>query len=77
MRVKLQSIAPLPEIRTWFAINANERHHGSIDQLKLTIKEQFDISGDISLTIQEFPLPTQGKVFEYIQSDDLITFFSI
>jgi hypothetical protein len=73
MRVKLQFEHPLPNIRSWYAIEENSLRHATVKDLLSTIASDFQIPmANATISLEGFPIPLVAQTKSLIRDGDTL-----
>ena len=76
MRLKIETIPPLPPLKTWLNVNPGPFGHGThtISDLCKRLASEFGLPAKIQLQLQGFDLYGKDDIEGVLEKDDLIQY---
>ena len=76
MRLRIETVPPLPALRAWLTVNPGLFGLGTrtISDLRKRIIKEFDLADDIVLELDGFELVGRDVIRDVLEKDDLIQY---
>jgi len=77
MRLKIETLPPLPPVKTWFSLRLGILGFGprTIDDLRKRLASDLRLPPDIKLQLHGYDLLDSNSISDLLQNDDLVTYF--